>query len=572
MKKLKFVVASMLVMNNYLFSNVIDKKVEQNNTIFSKNKMSEAIKNTLATKYTPLLIDKKVLTDYYAENSFKPYWVDKNGIKNIAIQLFEKIKTDPVLKPNVKELFKFDEVLTMLNSLNQTTETDETNLLKIEFMITELYDKYSYFLLNGTIDWKGFQDKLKEVNAAEDMNAQWDRYDVVNNPKKLLKKAIDANDLGLALKELDPVYNDIPTYVEAINELEKIKKSGDFVKVPAIKGLKVGDNNPEVVPLLRKRLMQSNDLSKNCDVKKNSSCEQIFDEDLSAAVASFQKTHGLFPDGVIGLATIRFLNLTAREKISQIRVNIERMRWLPRNFGSEYILINIPDYRLKMVENNEQKLNMPVVVGEKKHPTPIFSEKMSYIVLNPAWNIPTSITKKELLPKILKDKNYLASKGINTYQSSPNTGVNKMSPNEVLDALILEDQNTLNSLRFSQNPGDENPLGKIKFMLPNKHAVYLHDTPAKNLFNNVRRAYSHGCIRLSKPQELLETIAKNDKGIDLTKVTQILNEGSEKEKSVGLSRKIPVHIIYLTSWIDDGKVQYREDIYNYDSIQRKLMF
>ena len=572
MKKLKFVVASMLVMNNYLFSNVLDKKIEQNNTIFSKNKMAEAIKNTLEKKYTPFLIEKKILNEYYAENSFKAFWIDKNGIKNIAIELFERIKHDPVLKPNVKELFRFDEVLTILNSLNKSTETDETNLLKIEFMITELYDKYSYYLLNGTIDWKAFQDKLKEVNTAEDINAQWDRYDVVNNPKKLLKKAVDADDLSLALKELDPIYNDAAKYIEVINELEKIKKSGDFIRLPAFKVLRVGDTSAEIIPLLRKRLMQSNELTKNCDTSKNPTCEELFDEELGNAVAAFQKTHGLFPDGVVGYTTQRFLNTSAREKISQIRVNIERMRWLPRNFGTEYILVNIPDYRLKMVENNELKLNMPVVVGEKKHPTPIFSEKMSYIVLNPTWNIPDSITKKELLPKILKDKNYLTSKGINIYQSSATAGVNKMSPNEVLDALILEDENTVNSLRFAQNPGDENPLGKIKFMLPNKHAVYLHDTPAKNLFNNPRRAYSHGCIRLSKPQELLETIAQGDKNINLEKVTQILNEGAEKEKSVGLSRKIPVHIIYLTSWIDDGKIQYREDIYNFDNIQRKFMF
>jgi len=248
------------------------------------------------------------------------------------------------------------------------------------------------------------------------------------------------------------------------------------------------------------------------------------------------------------------------------------MRWLPRDFGEKYILINIPDYRLKMIENNEIKLNMAVVVGETKHPTPIFSDNMSYIVLNPNWNIPESIAKKEILPKLLKDPNYLASKGIDIYQGWHKDS-EKVETTEILDTLILQDVQGVPNFRFTQGPGDENPLGRMKFMFPNKHAVYLHDTPAKSLFNNARRAYSHGCIRLSKPQELLTTIINEDKTINSERVNQILSEDIEKEKAIGLSKKIPVHIIYLTTFVDEnGKLQFREDIYNYDKIQEKLMF
>lgn len=300
------------------------------------------------------------------------------------------------------------------------------------------------------------------------------------------------------------------------------------------------------------------------------SCEEIFDEDLKNAVISFQKSHGLYADGIVGLQTQKFLNKSAKEKIEQIRVNLERMRWLPRDFGEKYLLINIPDYRLKMVENNDIKLNMAVVVGEKKHPTPIFSDNMSYIVLNPNWNIPESIAKKEILPKLLKDPNYLASKGIDIYQGWHKDS-EKVETTEVLDTLILQDVEAVPNFRFTQGPSDENPLGKMKFMFPNKHAVYLHDTPAKSLFNNARRAYSHGCIRLSRPDELLMTIANDDKNLNIEKVTQILE--TETEKAIGLSKKIPVHIIYLTSWVDDnGELQFREDIYDYDKIQEELIY
>ena len=224
-----------------------------------------------------------------------------------------------------------------------------------------------------------------------------------------------------------------------------------------------------------------------------------------------------------------------------------------------------------MFENNEKRIDMAIVVGERKHPTPIFSDNMSYIVLNPNWNIPESITKKELLPKLLKDPNYLTSKGIDIYEGWHKES-EKVDTTKIIDALILE-EDVEQRFRFIQGPGEENPLGKIKFMSPNKHSVYMHDTNAKNLFANAQRAYSHGCIRLSKPDLLLSTIAQDDKNLNLEKINTILDEELEKDKSIGLNKKIPVHIVYLTAWIDEeGNLQFREDIYNYDSMQKELFF
>jgi murein L,D-transpeptidase YcbB/YkuD len=195
---------------------------------------------------------------------------------------------------------------------------------------------------------------------------------------------------------------------------------------------------------------------------------------------------------------------------------------------------------------------------------------MSYIVLNPKWNIPESITKKEIIPKLIKDPNYLASKGIDIY-SSWHPESEKMNTQDIIDAFILEDLDSMPNFRLTQSPSSENPLGRMKFIFPNKHAVYMHDTPAKSLFSNARRAYSHGCIRLSKPQELLNIIASEDKSLDLGKIDSILKETNEK--SIGLSKKIPVHLVYLTSWVDEeGQLQFREDVYNYDKIQKSLYY
>ncbi|QKF77187.1 L,D-transpeptidase family protein [Arcobacter defluvii] len=590
MNRLKFIIVSIFLINNFIFSDTLEEQNKDKQEIsFEQN-----IKRLLDKDYSTFLINKKVLKDYYQINQYKPYWIDEKAkIKDIALNLLEKIKNDPVLQAHISKIFKFDEVINSLNSLDKSNENYIDSMLRIEFMMTELYDKYAFYLLNGSINWKAFQEKLTELEKDDEINAQWDRYEIKRNPKELLKLAIENNDLSLAFKELDFTYPNAQKLINAISDLETIIQNGDYIKLPEFKTLRIGDQS-EIVKILRERLAQSKDLNKTCEnvintenivtnsieeqateqieEKESVPCEEIFDEDLKNAVISFQKTHGLFADGIVGLQTQKFLNKSAKEKIEQIRLNLERMRWLPRNFGDKYILINIPEYRLRMIENNDIKLNMAVVVGERKHPTPIFSDKMSYIVLNPNWNIPESITKKEILPKLLKDPNYLASKGIDIYQGWHKDS-EKVETTEVLDTLILQDIDSVPNFRFTQGPSDENPLGRMKFMFPNKHAVYLHDTPAKSLFNNARRAYSHGCIRLSKPEELLSTILDEDKTINSERVNQILSEETEKEKAIGLSKKIPVHIIYLTSFVDEnGKLQFREDIYNYDKIQEKLMF
>ncbi|MDY3200901.1 MAG: L,D-transpeptidase family protein [Arcobacter sp.] len=590
MNRLKFIIVSIFLINNFIFSDTLEEQNKDKQEIsFEQN-----IKRLLDKDYSTFLINKKVLKDYYQINQYKPYWIDEKAkIKDIALNLLEKIKNDPVLQAHISKIFKFDEVINSLNSLDKSNENYIDSMLRIEFMMTELYDKYAFYLLNGSINWKAFQEKLTELEKDDEINAQWDRYEIKKNPKELLKLAIENNDLSLAFKELDFTYPNAQKLINAISDLETIIQNGDYIKLPEFKTLRIGDQS-EIVKILRERLAQSKDLNKTCEnvintenivtnsieeqateqieEKESVPCEEIFDEDLKNAVISFQKTHGLFADGIVGLQTQKFLNKSAKEKIEQIRLNLERMRWLPRNFGDKYILINIPEYRLRMIENNDIKLNMAVVVGERKHPTPIFSDKMSYIVLNPNWNIPESITKKEILPKLLKDPNYLASKGIDIYQGWHKDS-EKVETTEVLDTLILQDIDSVPNFRFTQGPSDENPLGRMKFMFPNKHAVYLHDTPAKSLFNNARRAYSHGCIRLSKPEELLSTILDEDKTINSERVNQILSEETEKEKAIGLSKKIPVHIIYLTSFVDEnGKLQFREDIYNYDKIQEKLMF
>ena len=596
MGKLKSMVVSFALFNSYLFANIVNNEVENKEKSFIEKNLKNTNKSFLEKNYLPFLIDKKILKDYYKHNNYETYWIDENGIKNISLSLIDKIKKDPVLAPKVSQIFKLNEVIEKLNTSDIKKVENHNNLLTLDFMLTELYDKYFTYLLKGSINWQAFAEKLELLNKATEINNQWDRYYTSKDSKLLLSKAIEGNDLSIAFKEIDFSFPNANKLILAINDLKTISTNGGYTKIPEIKSLRLGDNS-EVVKFLRKRLLQSNDLTKTCENSINAenivtnnidiktqentnkeilekavviSCEDNFDEDLKTAVISFQKKHGLYADGIVGAQTQKFLNMSAEEKIEKIRLNLERMRWLPRDLGEKYLIVNIPEFKLKMIENNNVKLDMAVVVGERKHPTPIFSDKMSYVVINPKWNIPQSITKKEIIPKLIKDPNYLASKGIDIYESwHPES--EKVNTQDIIDAFILEDLDSIPNFRLTQSPSSENPLGRMKFMFPNKHAVYLHDTPAKSLFGNARRAYSHGCIRLAKPEELMATIASEDKNFNMDKINNILKETDEK--SLGLTKKIPIHLVYLTSWVDENDVlQFREDIYNYDSMQKEFLY
>lgn len=579
MLNFKFMI-SILLLNSYLFSSSINLDL--------KNYLNKDANSTLVK------IDR--LKNYYSNNDAKTYWIDKSGIKSISLEFINLVKNDPVYKPNVNKLFKIDELEEKISKLDKSNHSYSKDLFDIEIFLTQIYDKYTNYLLKGSINWQAFQEKLKELKL-KDIDAQWDRDFVKKDNKQILKEIIEKNDVSIISEKIDTNFPNKKELEDSILALEKIIKSGDYKKLPPFKTLRIGDYG-ENVKFLRERLFQSNDLQTACknsvnienlvtnsinteqntnkeEIKENEviktiSCEEYFDEDLKNAVISFQKQHGLLADGIVGPSTQTFLNKSAKEKISQIRLNIERMRWLPRDFGEKYLLINIPEYNLKIIEKNEIKLNMPVIVGDVKYPTPIFSDKMSYIVLNPTWNIPSSIIKKEVIPKLMEDPNYLNTKEITAFNNWRDES-EPVNNKDLIDSIILENPEALEGLRLTQAPGTQNPLGKMKFMFPNKHSVYLHDTPNKYLFANSRRAYSHGCIRLSKPNELLNILSEDNQNIDQNKVTEILKDN--KEKSIGLNQKLPIHIIYLTSWVDEnGTLQFREDIYNYDKIQKELLF
>lgn len=335
-----------------------------------------------------------------------------------------------------------------------------------------------------------------------------------------------------------------------ISSYRKIAEKGGWPVVPPGPKLQRGDEG-ERVTLLRKRLKASGDLKKGNGA--------LFDENLDVALSRFQERHGLEPTGILDESTLTALNIPVEERIRQLEINQERLKEF-KDLGKRYVIVNIPDFRLKVIESGTLILEMRVVVGLKKEwQTPLLSSQITYLILNPKWHVPPDIFKKEVLRKLREDPEYLAKENMVVLRTEGN-------PGEIADPATI-DWNQIDpeapQLKIVQREGPGNSLGRIKFMFPNRYAVYLHDTPSKSLFKRRMRALSHGCVRVENPLELAEFLMKDDSSWTRESIEKAIRGG--RNQTVTLPEKIPVYIVYLTAWVDEkGLVQFRDDIYGKD--------
>ncbi|WP_411274517.1 L,D-transpeptidase family protein [Daejeonella sp.] len=301
--------------------------------------------------------------------------------------------------------------------------------------------------------------------------------------------------------------------------------------------LKLNDKSG-ALPLIRERLRLLGDLRRGRE-------EDIYTERLEDAVKQFQMRHGLEDDGIIGPEFMKALNTSLEKRIEQMTANMGRIRQDTLRLTGTRIIANIPEYKLYVMENNLEVLSMDIVVGKTSNPTVVFSDTLETIVFSPYWNVPASIVKNEILPAINKNSNYLEE--------------NNMEITGKVDGLP----------KIRQKPGPDNSLGSVKFLFPNKYDIYFHDTPAISLFEKRKRAFSHGCIRLSQPYELAQYLLKDQQEWTGTDIIRAMGAGTEKW--VKLQTKIPVSIIYYTTWVDtSGLLNFRDDIYGHDEEQAEL--
>lgn len=356
---------------------------------------------------------------------------------------------------------------------------------------------------------------------------------------------------------LQPRHPEYVSLQRALRQLRDQEQNGAWPKVP-LRLLKRGVSDPTVT-ILRNRLVASGELTHNTAANP-----AAFDEDLETAVKAFQEHHAMKATGVADRATLMAMNVPLADSIRQVEINLERWRWMPDDFGSRHFLVNIPAYLLMARENGNTVRAIRVIVGKPGHETPVFSGDMDTVVFSPYWNVPDSIAEDETGPEVRSDPNYLKRNQIDVIRRTKK-GATVVDPASV----NWYDPDELSQLSFRQRPGAKNALGHVKFLFPNPFNVYLHDTPDDRLFAGAARSLSHGCVRVEEPEALAEYVLRDRSEWTKERISSAMNAGVEKY--VKLDEKIPVHMVYFTTWVDEkGGLYFLPDIYGYDPRQTKL--
>lgn len=495
------------------------------------------------------------LRQLYTQLFFVPVWIDEDSPSSFSKELFRQIKEDKTLESTSKlyqDAVRLEQKAQDIYGSNGTL----SQRVDLEFKMSQLYKGYADYALYGSINWGAFQDRLYNLKA-EDINAGWVTYKPKFGPISLIEKAALSGSLSHLFAQAEPKEYHYKELRESLIEYLEIQKNGGWAHVPLKGTLKPGEAY-DVVPLLRERLRITGDY-RPCKSKE----DNVYDICLKEAVVYFQKRHGLVDKGIIGKETIAALNVPIEKRIEQIRLNLDRIKWLHARNSKRHIMINIPAFTFFFEEDKALSLQMKVITGTRKNPTPVFSNTVQTIVLNPHWNVPKSIIQKEMIPKLLKNPNAMAKERIEIH-AGWGEDATKVSGDSVNWGQYRYSKTM--PYRFAQVPGDDNALGKVKFLFPNQFSVYMHDTPTKRLFGQNVRAFSHGCIRLSQPVELLKTFSTFNDTVDFEKSQERLK--GKKQAYLNLTSKVPVDVIYLTAYVDyEGVLQFRNDIYGYDDMQ-----
>jgi L,D-transpeptidase YcbB len=373
----------------------------------------------------------------------------------------------------------------------------------------------------------------------------------VHNYATFLAEITDANGLKRVLESIQPKHDQYKKLLSALQYYRSLETISDkFIWSASIKP---GETN-RVIPVIRRKVALTN----NEDVSTTDSL--VYDNELVKQIKKFQMRHGLPTDGVIGDKTAYFLNQSFKEKADQILVNIERIRWTTADYGDAYISVNIPEFKLRIFEEDQKTLEMNVVVGALQNPTPIFQDTLEYLVFSPTWTVPPGIMKSEVLPKLLKNPNHYSNRDYVFYKGGK----------EIDPALESWENANVSQYRVVQKAGPNNALGLVKFMMPNRFNVYLHDTPDHSHFQKSFRALSHGCVRLDDPTKLAAYFLNDRNEWTSSNIRAAMQTGTPT--TVKLTKNYPVYLEYFTVWVDaNGSVQFREDIYGHDHVQLRAL-
>ena len=482
----------------------------------------------------------RIIPAFYAQHEFKPIWIDAYGLNSEAFALLQAISNEDRegLNPADYHQQAIEAILgaTLLPYADQADTWAD-----LELLMTDALLLLSSHLAKGRVN-------------PETLHTDWLLSDRSVDLMAVLDAVAVKRDLEGILDQLRPTHISYRLLQTAWEHLNRLANQGGWPQVPAGATLSPGDKTPRSLDL-RQQLYISGDLTS----EEMPQDVTLYDEPLVAAVQRFQRRHGLKPDGLVGPRTLTALNIPVAQRLRQIELNLERWRWLPRDLGARYIVVNTADFSLRAVEQGRTALNMRVVVGRPARRTPVFSAKMTYMVFNPYWTIPRTIAVEDILPRLSADPDFLIRQRIKVFDGWQEDD-QAIDPHLANWSAYSVDNFPF---RMRQEPGPMNALGQIKFMFPNKFDVYLHDTPNRSLFHRVQRDFSSGCIRVEDAVALAAFLLDDAQRWSPQKIRRALDTGTREVHFI--PRPLDVHLLYLTAWVDSyGVLQFRDDIYGRD--------
>ena len=490
-----------------------------------------------------LMLEEQWLFQVYQESEFQPIWLEDGGLSSKGMLVLTSL-----LNADLDGLTPEDYNTSEIAAL--TSSSEPVDRVRLDLALTDGYLRFSHDISEGRNRARhAFPELFSEAGAVD--------FD----PIAEIAKVGSSGGLNGYPDSLSPQHRYYRQLKEELAEYRKIQKLGGWPVIVPGRTLHPGENDPRV-PLIRQLMITVGDL------EHETSAGERYDMATVTAVKRYQYRHGLTADGVVGEKTRTVMNVPVEDRIGQIALNLERWRWHDRELGDTYVLVNIAGFELKAIKDGQLKLEIPVIVGQLHHESPVFSDKIRYAEFNPFWNLTPHIARTETLAHLRKDPGYLADKHIKLFSGWGNDAV-ELNPLSIDWNAITP--RAMNRYKLRQEPGKWNALGTMKFIFPNKYSVYLHDTPNHDLFSAAKRAFSHGCIRLSDPSSVAVFLLDGQKGDwDLERVDNIVREG--KRTIVTLSDRIPVHLTYLTAWHDEaGVLRFNEDIYSRDKRLAKAL-
>jgi len=494
--------------------------------------------------------NRQIVENIYTQTNYVPLWAGKANERKTS-QLIQALK-DPLY--NYKNQSFDQKAITKLFYLLDNNDISESKKMavyaRLDLMLTNSMVRLVRFIVQGDVDWALVQKKLKALKQSDDVRADWEmnirpfpnQHDLVN--------AIANGTIHAYLNSLLPMKE---RYKKLVTLLKNYKVMEKFPKIKYSNSpLKAGDWSSRV-PEVKKHLQISGDYPKNADLS------WTFNKTLEKAVRTYQKRYLLEINGKVDKKVTYYLNQPAKTHIQAIITNLDKTKLYPRSFESEHVEVNIPDFNLRYYQNGKKVMKTGIVVGRMDRPTPLFSDKIEYMVLNPTWTVTDNLIKRDLIPILQEQPNYLTEHNIHVFSGKKEVEVNY----EMLEPFIHSKKRV--PYRFVQYPGDTNALGRVKFMFPNKYAVYLHDTDNKSLLSRRYKLYSSGCMRVDKPFDLMNILLQNAKrSYSQAEIDKILE--SNKPTTIRLKRSIPVHMLYFTVYEEDGLAYFKNDIYSFDKI------